>query len=154
MCKHLSREGNHKVIPRAPAIFGMSDGMVCAAGIVAGLIIVHAAPGLVWSAAFSAGLAEFAGMAAGQFESAPNEGWFAAFVCGLASLIGAVAPAFAYLFLSGVTALAVSLLVTAILCGFIAHIMPGRHGWKSYLISYGVMTAAILLCVAGAFIPH
>lgn len=140
-------------IPKAPIIFGMSDGMVCAAGIVAGLIVAHAAPGLVWGAAFSAGLAELAGMASGQYQSAPQDGWFAAVICGIASLIGAVVPAISYVFLAGLPALLVAIGVTAVFCGWIAHIRP-EHGFRAYLLSYGIASAAIVLCVAGAFIPH
>lgn len=139
------------VFPRAPAIFGFADGMTCAAGIVVGMLISHQPAGAVWVAAFSAGLAEFAGMTSGQLQSAPEDGKTAALVCGLASLIGAVFPAVPYLVTSGGMALAASVAVTAILCGIVAYLRPEK-GWRAYGLSYGITAAACCLCVLGGLI--
>jgi VIT1/CCC1 family predicted Fe2+/Mn2+ transporter len=140
-------------IPRAPAIFGFADGLVCAMGIVAGMVIIHATPRAIWAAAFSAGLAEMAGMAAGQYESAPEDGKLAAMVCGLASTAGAMSPAVPYLVTRGGLALGLSLGVTVVLCLVIAWLRPDHGGWRAVVQSLGITTAAVGLCLLGGLIP-
>jgi VIT1/CCC1 family predicted Fe2+/Mn2+ transporter len=139
-------------IPRAPAIFGFADGLTCAVGIVAGMLVTHQSHHTIWIAAFSAGLAEFIGMASGQFQSAPEDGMFAAIICGIASIAGAVLPACPYIFTSGSLALILSGAVVVAVCTFIAIIRP-ETGWRAYALSYGITAAAIGLCIAGAYLP-
>lgn len=140
-------------LPRAPAVFGFADGTVCAMGIIAGLAITHQDARAIWTAAFSAGLAEFAGMAAGQYQSAPEDGKLAALICGLASTAGAVLPAVPYLITGGAPALACAIVVALLLCACIAYLRPDHQGSRAYVQSYGVMAAAIGLCLLGGLIP-
>jgi VIT1/CCC1 family predicted Fe2+/Mn2+ transporter len=141
------------MLPRAPAIFGFADGTVCAIGIIAGLAVTHQDARAIWAAAFSAGLAEFAGMAAGQYQSAPEDGKIAALICGLASAAGAVLPAVPYLIASGAAALTCSVVIAALLCAGIAWLRPDHQGGRAYVQSYGVMIAAAGLCLLGGLIP-
>lgn len=139
-------------IPRAPAIFGFADGLTCAVGIVAGMLVTHQPHHAIWIAAFSAGLAEFIGMASGQFQSAPEDGMLPAIVCGIASMLGAILPAFPYIFASGMLAVTLAIGMVCAVCAFIAIIRP-ETGWKAYALSYGITAAAIGLCIAGAYLP-
>lgn len=122
-------------------------------GIAIGLVLIHASPAAVFGAGLSAGLAEFPGMASGQYQSAPGDGVVAAVVCGAASTVGALLPVLPWLFLTGLAALWVSLGICFALCTLIAYSMPQR-GWKAYVISYGITAIAIGLCFAGSFLPH
>jgi VIT1/CCC1 family predicted Fe2+/Mn2+ transporter len=130
----------------------MADGLTCAMGIITGLAITHH-PAAVWAAALSAGLAEFPGMASGQYQSAPEDGHAAALVCGAASTAGAVAPAVPYLVVTGAAALWSAVAVAVAVCTLIALVRPDR-GWKAFAQSYGITAAAAGLCVAGGLIPH
>lgn len=140
-------------IPRAPAIFGVADGMTCAMGIVIGLVLIHAPAASIFAAGFSAGLAEFPGMASGQYQSAPRDGWAAAIVCGLASTVGALLPVTPWLFFTGTLALITSLAIAAVMCFLIA-VFQTERTWRTYAISFGVTAIAIGLCIAGSFVPH
>lgn len=140
-------------IPRAPAIFGVADGMTCAMGIAIGLVLIHAPAASIFAAGFSAGLAEFPGMASGQYQSAPRDGWLAAIVCGLASTIGALLPVTPWLFWHGMSALLLSLAIAAVMCYLIAVFQVDKT-WRTYAISFGVTAIAIGLCIAGSFVPH
>lgn len=135
----------------APSIFGFADGVVCAMGIVCGMVITSQPPAAIWAAAFSAGLAEFAGMSAGQYQSAPEDGRTAALICGLASLVGAVLPAIPYLFTRGLVAVISAVCIAIVLCGVIARAQPKRT-WKTYAISYGITACAVGLCLVGGLI--
>jgi VIT1/CCC1 family predicted Fe2+/Mn2+ transporter len=135
----------------APSVFGFADGVVCAMGIVCGLVITHQSPRAIWAAALSAGLAEFAGMTAGQYQSAPEDGKLAALICGLAALLGAVMPGVPYLFTRGLAAIVLAVAIASVLCGLIAWIQPGRT-WKNFAISYGITAAAVGLCLLGGLI--
>jgi VIT1/CCC1 family predicted Fe2+/Mn2+ transporter len=135
----------------APSIFGFADGVVCAMGIICGMVITHQPPAAIWAAAFSAGLAEFAGMSAGQYQSAPEDGRTVAVVCGLSALLGAVMPAVPYLFTRGLVAVISAVCIAIVLCGAIARVQPKRT-WKTYAISYGITACAVGLCLLGGLL--
>lgn len=140
-------------VQRAPAIYGLADGLACAAGIVAGLSISHQSPVAIWAAALSAGVAEFPGMASGQYQSAPEDGVTAAVITGASSAAGAIAPAVPFLFASGTVAVAASAAVACVVCAVIAWLRP-EHGWRAFAQSYGITGAAVGLCLlAGLWHP-
>ena len=140
-------------IPRAPAIYGLADGLTCAMGIVTGLSIAHARPAVVWAAALSAGIAEVPGMALGQYQSAPGDGPFAALVTGASSTAGAVAPAVPFLFSSGTFAVIASIAVACAVCAVIAWLRP-EAGWRAWAQSFGITAAAVALCLAAGFLSR
>lgn len=139
-------------IPREPLVFGSMDGTVSALGIISILTLTHAGPAAVFAGAFGGGLAGFPGMASGQWKSDPDSGLVAALVCGAATTAGAVLPAIPYLLTSGWRAYAVACVIGAAVAALITWLAPGR-GMASLAQTYGVLLAAVALCVAGGFIP-
>jgi len=134
-------------------IYGGADGLTCAMGIVAGLSVTHQAPAAIWAAALSAGIAEFPGMASGQYQSAPQDGKTAALVTGAASTAGAVIPAVPFLFTSGMLAVVLSVALACVMCAGIAWLRP-EAGWRAWAQSYGITAAAVGLCLAaGTILP-
>lgn len=139
-------------IPRAPVIYGGADGLTCAMGIVAGLSITRQPAAAIWAAALSAGIAEFPGMASGQYQSAPGDGKAAALVTGAASTAGAVAPAVPFLLASGALAVIASVAVACAMCAGIAMLRP-EAGPRAWAQSFGITAAAVGLCLLGGLIP-
>jgi VIT1/CCC1 family predicted Fe2+/Mn2+ transporter len=133
---------------RAPAVFGMADGLTATLGIISGLIISHQSPHAVWRAALSVGVAEFAGMGWGQYESSPQDGWDAALVCGAASLAAIVVPAVPYAFLAASLTWVISVVLVATF-GLLVALWRPEQGWRAVARTYGLLAvAAALVCAA------
>lgn len=132
-------------------VFGSADGLTVAMGITVGCAL-SGHWDAIWAGAFSAGLAEFPGMASGRYQSAPQDGLAPALANGLAACVCATLPAVPFLFLPRQAAVAVAVAIGMCVCAFTATVGPGR-GWRALARSYGITLAAVALVVAGSFIP-
>lgn len=140
-------------VPRAAIIDGAADGNIAALGIITILMIAHQDATAIWLAAFGAGIAEFAGMSVGWYQSTPSDGLRGAGACGLASVTGAVLPALPFLFLSPPAAFAAALVISLAVCLLIGWLhLDG--GWRPYAISVLATAAAVGLCILGGLLPH
>lgn len=104
------------------AIFGVFDGGTSLVGVLAGLIVTHAAPGVILATCFGLAVASAVGMASGDYLAGASRS--EAFVMGLATLIGSVVPALPLVFLTGWLAYALATALLLCLGIAIAEINP------------------------------
>lgn len=140
-------------LPVAPAVFGMTDGLTCALGVILSLT-KHT--DLILPTAVSVGSAECVGMAAGEWLSESDEGFTESVVIGVASGLAAVAPAVPYTFLASPWATWASLLVFALVAGVVtAARRPERGLGRALLETYGILLAvAAAVWISQLFTPH
>lgn len=132
-------------------VFGAADGLIVATGIVTGCALAGHWDA-IWAGAFSAGLAEFPGMASGRYQSAPQDGIAPALANGGSACAAATLPAVPFLFLPHPAAVAVALAIGLCVCALTTVAGPGR-GWAALARSFGITLAAAALVVAGSHVP-
>lgn len=132
----------------SPAVFGAMDGVTCVIGVI---FPDHADPMVVLKTAVGVGIAEVAGMAAGEFFSDSENGLAASLVIGASTGIAAIAPAIPYGFMSGLPAAVASAIIVAIILGFITLSRISSRGWKRSItetaIIFGIVVAAVVASV-------
>lgn len=126
---------------RELAVFGSVDGLVMFLGLTLGLIVAKQSPTAVWHAALGGAAGELVGMTAGQHLSDPESGWGVAFICGVAGALACILPAFPYLALTGITALAIALGIAMGVATVVAQLRPER-GVTAYVRTFGILIAA------------
>jgi hypothetical protein len=135
-----------------PIIFGLGDGTVSLLGSV--FYLSHH-PSLVLPAAISGGLTSAVSMAGFDWLSDDSgHGPGEACLLGLATGAGCVLPAIPYAFCTGITAMAISVVICIYLAAVIALMRPRRGAGLSLLETYLVLAAAftvVILCVL--FLP-
>lgn len=124
-----------------PAIFGVFDGSTSVLSI---LLAYRHLDALIFPGALALGAVGAVGMAAGEYLSDDSDSGIGASVAiGVATGVGTVAPAVPYLWLHGVWAAGVALLVLAALGALIAGVRAKRHRWPRALAeTYGVLLVA------------
>jgi hypothetical protein len=131
---------------RQQAVFGGSDGVTIALGL---LVSLTGQPHAMVRAALAAGLAELVGMTAGQWLSDGESGFGAAAMNGGAAFAACVVPALPYLAASGPVALATSLVLVAAVAGVISILRPEK-GLLALVQTYGILLVAAVVCAAAS----
>jgi VIT1/CCC1 family predicted Fe2+/Mn2+ transporter len=127
-------------------IFGMTDGLAMAIGLILGLVVAKQSASALWHSALAGGLAEIGGMSLGQYwsdEQSGKQDWRVALVNGLGSCVSAVIAGSPFAFLSGVPAFTLSVILIVLLGAIICWLRPEK-GFKAFGRTY------VLLLVAGA----
>jgi hypothetical protein len=129
---------------RQAVILGAADGLTIVLGLLMGLRHHQSA---IFDAAQSAGLAELVGMAAALWLSSSRsfKNFLAAMACGVTTALACVIPAVPYLYSTGWTALGSSLALLAGLAAIVCWVRTEK-GWLAVLETYGVLSAAGVLC--------
>ncbi|WP_040829021.1 hypothetical protein [Nocardia jiangxiensis] len=128
-------------ILKSAVIFGLVDGLTCGTGV---LMSLHNHPSAILLAAIGLAIAEVIGMGCGEWLS--DSGSFATpAAIGIASGVGALIPAFPYLFLTGIPAIALALVMVAVVAAGItwARHTPGSSWLRVVIETYGVLTAVL-----------
>ena len=133
------------------AVFGGADGLTVVIGLIAGLVVSRQSAGAVWHAALAGGLAEFVGMAAGQYLSDEDAGLRVALTCGAAALAACTLPAVPYAVSGGFPALLTALMLVGVAATAISWLRPEK-GVLAAVQTFGILVAAALLCAAVALI--
>jgi hypothetical protein len=131
---------------RGATVFGAADGLTLILGLVLGLA-VSSQPGLsVWHAALSGGLAEFGGMALGQYWADPKRDKVAALCNGLAACVVVVACGvpFACMARGPATGIAGIMIV---LFGLAVTWLRAETGWSALFKTFALLAAAAALSV-------
>ena len=130
---------------RTEALFGGFDGVVSAIGVIAPLVLTHAAASVIVIAAVGLAVNSGWSMAAGQFLSDAQGRVRLAFVMGVATLVFSFLPAAPFLLtgnqtIGGLAALAITFAVGVV----IAELRPGGR-WRSLKLTFGVLLVGITL---------
>ena len=125
-----------------PAVFGSFDGVTSAIGVI---LALSSAPHSMLLAALGVGISGSVGMAAGEWQSESSHGFLASAVMGLATGTGTLLPVVPFLLCSGVSAVVLSVLITALAVAGIAKLRMTEN--KSYkraaLESYGILAVVV-----------
>jgi len=127
------------------SVFGGSDGVVLALGLI---VALAGKPWAMWHAALGAGLAELVGMTAGRWLSDSDDGFAVALANGLAACLACWVPALPAAFAGhGPAALTAELTLVAGIAAVISWLRPEK-GVLAVAETYGVLAVAAGLCWA------
>lgn len=132
-------------------VFGAADGLTLVLGLILGLAVARQPSAAVWHAALGGGVAEFGGMALGQYWSDPNRDKVAALCNGAAAAVACISAGAPFAVLSGVAAIGVAMVVVT--CAGIA-ITLGREesGWLAFARTFGLLILAAALSGASGLL--
>ena len=128
---------------RRQGVFGASDGVTIALGLIIGLAATQ--PHAVFRAALAAGTAELVGMTAGAWLSNSRDGLWPPLANEVAALAACVLPGVPCLLWHGWAALLPALVLVLAVAGGVAWLRPQR-GWQAVLQPFGVLAAAAVFC--------
>jgi VIT1/CCC1 family predicted Fe2+/Mn2+ transporter len=133
-------------------VFGAADGLTLILGLVLGLAVSMQPGAAVWHAALSGGVAEFGGMALGQYWSDPDKNKTLAVLNGGASALTVIVAGLPFLLTSGAGAVVLAL---GIIAGFGAAVAWLREepGWLAVARTFGLLLAAAALSAGANLIP-
>jgi VIT family protein len=141
------RMGNRKLA----AVFGAADGLALILGLVLGLAVSRQPGGAVWHAALAGGVAEFGGMALGQYWSDPGKDKIAALCNGAAGMAAVICPGVPFAVMAGGIAVGVS--AVAVACfGLAITWMRSESGWLAFARTFGLLLAAGALSAASGLL--
>lgn len=130
------------------ATFGLEDGTSSAMGVILGAGISLGTRGLL-VAAVALAVSASVSMAGGQWLATGDKRQ--ATIMGLSTTVGSFFPAVPWLFLSGLPAFALCILVALFLGALIAELRPGPRA-SSYAVTFGVLGVATGAAVGASLI--
>lgn len=134
-------------------VFGGADGLSLILGLILGLAIAHQPSDAVWHTALAGGLAEFGGMALGQYWSDPEKDKVSAAVNGAASAVTVIVSGVPFATMSGTPAVAVSAVII-ILFGVAITWLREETGWLALFHTFGLLMLAGALGAVSGLLLH
>ena len=128
---------------RAEAVFGAFDGLVSIIGVVFALLVGGATSTIV---PVAAGGAAAATVSMGSGDWLANGSPRRAVVMGFSTFVGSLLPALPFMFMQKTPAICTSVVLCTIAGAGIGWMR--RDGLKGYLVTYAVLTTAVLLTLA------
>lgn len=135
-------------VVRRAATFGAADGVTVLIGL---LISLASDPGALFRAALGASVAELVGMSAGQWLSDEAAGPVPAIANGSASFLACFIPVLPFLWLHGMIAIVVSVILVVAVATAITSLREER-GFRAFTMTFGVLALAAVLCWAATLI--
>lgn len=136
---------------RGAMAFGAADGLTLILGLMLGLAISKQPNIAVWHAALAGGVAEFGGMALGQYWSDPEQDKVAAVANGGAGCFAILLAGAPFAVMAGYTALGVAAVIVTALALAITWLRE-ETGWLAASHTFGLLLAAGGLSAASGLI--
>jgi len=131
------------------AVFGVADGATSLVGVLAGLIVAHAAPTTILTTAGGLAVASAVGMASGDYLGGATRRLAA--VMGLATLAGSLLPAISVALIPGAVGLLIGALCIVAFGIAIAEVRAQERGRpRAYLLTAAVLIVASALSAGAA----
>lgn len=129
---------------RGALVFGMADGLTLVLGLILGEIIAHQPAVAIWHAALGGGLAEFGGMALGQYWSDPERRKLPALLNGAGCAFATLLSGSPFALSGSILAIGTSLLIIFLLAVTICFLRE-EAGLTGIIRTFGLLLAAGLL---------
>lgn len=126
---------------RGAVVFGASDGLTLILGLMLGLALARQPDSSIWHGALAGGLAEFGGMALGQYWSDPARNKVTALCNGLAAAATVIMAGVPFAVMSGVPAVGTAAVVIFCL-GLAVTWLREETGWVAALHTFGLLLLA------------
>lgn len=129
----------------------MADGLTLVIGLILGLAVASQSAASVWHAALGGGLAEFGGMALGQYWSDEGRDKVAAALNGAACAVATIATGAPFAITHGLPAVLAAMVIAVVLAGVVSWLRE-ETGVQAIARTFGLLVIAGLLSAASGLI--
>jgi hypothetical protein len=132
-------------------VFGAADGLSLILGLILGLAVSRQPSSAVWHAALAGGVAEFGGMALGQYWSDPGRDKTGALLNGGAGATAVIASGAPFAITAGAPAVGMAAAIVAAFALAVTFLRE-EPGWLAVARTFGLLLAAGALSAASGLL--